>query len=128
MLILEDFTVTSAARVCKRFALHHLARGFNRHAITTETAINSAAFRASNPQLLIPNFPYAKKKPRPLIATVPKLEFVLTNWNDNLLTISNRNKKAIFPVSCCIYSKSDVARPPKGRSRCQTVAIASKPA
>jgi 2-dehydro-3-deoxyphosphooctonate aldolase (KDO 8-P synthase) len=91
--------VTSAARVCQRFALHNLAQGFDRQAITIETAINSAAFQAFNPQLLIPNFPQAKRKHSPLrrlIATVPKLEFGLTNWNDNLLTISNRNKKAIF--------------------------------
>jgi 2-dehydro-3-deoxyphosphooctonate aldolase (KDO 8-P synthase) len=44
----------------------------------------------------------AKKRPWPppvwrLIATLPELEFVLTNWNHNLLTFSNRNKK----VLCC---------------------------
>src|SRR6266481_9142746 len=40
----------------------------------------------------------AKKKPWPpwrLIATHAKLEFALTHWNHNLLTISNRNKKHV---------------------------------
>ena len=38
----------------------------------------------------------AKKR---LIATLPKLEFELTNWDHNLLTFSNRNKKPLcrFP-------------------------------